>query len=70
MNFIFKTPYSCPAAHYRDDIFTQGRARTGCSPPSMTGAHRRLKIRMIYYAEEEQRWESKHGSAHHGAYDI
>lgn len=27
MNLIFKTPPSCPAAHYDDDIFTKGRGR-------------------------------------------
>lgn len=36
----------------------------------MISTYRRLKIRMIYYVEQKQRWKYKHGSAHYGAYGI
>lgn len=36
----------------------------------MTSTYRRLKIRMIYYVEQKQRWKHKHGSAHYGVHGF
>lgn len=68
MNLIFKTPPSCPAAHY-DGIFAKGRGRKGCSSHQDDDWYSsQIKIKNDIGCKTEAKMKYKPGSAHYGAF--